>query len=122
MGHKPVLGWLTPIRAADRTVHETVGDTVDDALLARYATARDRYLHLRWVYHIVRALFYTSLISTIATAFGLPGLEVVQSVASYIGTPVLFGLLLLIRHLSSVQRERYYVYREHLIADAVGRV
>lgn len=119
MKRKPIRGRLTPLDAADLTIHETVGDHVDDALLARYEAARDAYLHMRWLYHIVRVLFYASLISTVATAFGLEQLQVIQSLQSYIGTPALLLLLLLTRYLGRVRRERYEVRREHLIADAV---
>lgn len=112
---------LTPTGAADRTIREAFDDAFDTEHGARYRRARQRFRRVQRTRDLFRILFYASLVTSVVTALGIPQLQIIQTLHSYIGTTIIFLLFLAASYLSAIQRERYHTQRSILIADATIR-
>jgi hypothetical protein len=67
----------------------------------------------------LKVLFYASLVTSLAATIGLESeLRVVEQVASYLGTTVIFVLFVITGYISMIRRENYHVQREILISKA----
>jgi len=66
----------------------------------------------------LKILLYASIITSIAATFGIEGIRIIQQIASYMGTTVIFILFAATSYITMIRRETYHVQREILISQA----
>lgn len=109
---------LTPLGKADKDVREYLKDRLDQEQFRRYEIALKHYRHMKAIQTVLKVLLYASVITTIAATFGIEGLELIQKVASYVGTSMLFLLYAGTSYITMIRREAYHVQREILVSKA----
>lgn len=110
---------LTPLGAADRAIEEAFG-AMDGAEQQRYERAASRYGRAKRLQDLFRLLFYASLITSAASALGIPQVQIIQAIHAYLGTTVTFLLFLVTGHVAAIRREQYYTQRSIRIAAAAA--
>lgn len=110
---------LTPLGRADREMREYLGEGVDEEKLQRYEKSYKRYRDLRLMKTGFKILFYASIITAVATTFGFDQIQVIQRIASYIGTSLIIILYGISYYFASVAKESYHVNREVLISENI---
>lgn len=109
---------LTPLGKADKDVREYLRENLDDEQFQRYHTALSHYRHMKVIQSSLKLLFYASIITSIAATVGFNQAQILQKVASYLGTSVIFILFAATSYITMIRRESYHVQREILISKA----
>ncbi|MFB6207906.1 MAG: hypothetical protein ABEJ69_01005, partial [Candidatus Nanohaloarchaea archaeon] len=115
MKHK--IFHFTPLGRADRQLREYIGE-VEDGAMSRYEQELSRYRNAKLVQLSLLVLLYAGLITSIAATigFGLTGpAKLVEKVASYFGTGIIFIIYVFSRYFTMLYRESYHVQREILL-------
>ncbi|MFB6203277.1 MAG: hypothetical protein ABEK01_02190 [Candidatus Nanohaloarchaea archaeon] len=120
MDLKRGLFHLTPLGRADQEVLEFVSDRVEEKDVERYQKSLNRYRRVKLLRVNFRVLVYAGLITSAATTFGLSQAQVLQRIASYLGTGILFTVYILLGYVVMLYREQYHVFREILVARAAS--
>ena len=108
---------LTPLGRADSQIKKYLEDELQQNDFERYNNALKRYRNLKTVQITVKALFYTSIITSIAASFSLD-LSIISQIASYLGSTLLLIIYAATSYLTMLYREEYHVQRDILISDA----
>jgi hypothetical protein len=111
---------LTPLGKADKEVRGYLKDRLADHQMERYQTALQHYRHMKMIQATLKVLLYASIITSIAAIFGIRQIEILQKIASYLGTTVIFVLFAVTSYLAMIRRESYHVQREILISQAAS--
>lgn len=110
---------LTPLGKADKEVREYLKERLDDEQFKRYQRSLSHYRHMKMIQSTLKLLFYASIITSIAATFGFDREALIlQRVASYLGTSVIFVLYIATSYITMIRRESYHVQREILISKA----
>jgi hypothetical protein len=110
---------FTPLGKADKEVRSFLEHRVEDHQMERYLDSLRQYRHVKAVHSGLKILFYASLITSIAASFGLEReTALIQQVASYLGTSIIFVLFAVTGYISMIRAENYHVQREILISQA----
>lgn len=112
---------LTPLGKADKEVRSYLKERLDQEQFERYHTALQHYRHMKFIQTMLKVLFYASIITSVATTFGLDQAKLLQKIASYLGTSVIFILYAATSYITMIRRESYHVQREILISKASGK-
>ncbi|MFB6191615.1 MAG: hypothetical protein ABEJ64_04255 [Candidatus Nanohaloarchaea archaeon] len=118
-GWKQHLFELTPLGKADKDVREYLKESLDPAQFNRYQKALKQYRHLKLVQASLKILLYAGILTSIAATVGFGGeIRIIQQIASYVGTSIIFVLFALTSYITMIRREAYHVQREILISRA----
>ncbi len=109
---------LTPLGKADKEVRDFLKDRLDEEQFDRYERSLSYYRNFKLVQTFLKALLYASIITSVAATFGLPQAQVLQKIASYLGTSLILILYGIISYFTMIRRESYHVQREILISSA----
>jgi hypothetical protein len=115
---KKYLFELTPLRKADKEVRDYLKEGLEPHQFERYQSALNHYRHTKVIQSGLKILFYASVIASVATTIGLDEAQILQRIASYIGTSLIFVLYGITSYISMIRRETYHVQREILISKA----
>ncbi len=121
MDPKKHLFELTPLGKAHKEVKNYLEHRVEDHQLERYESSLKHYRRLKVVQTGLKTLFYASIITSVAATLGLDEAKVLQKIASYVGTSLLFALYAATSYFTMIRRESYHVQREILISQAAGK-
>lgn len=120
-GWKQHLFELTPLGKADKDVREYLKESLDPEQFDRYKTSLKHYRHMKLVQAALKILLYAGILTSVAAALGLGGqLRIIQQIASYVGTSIIFVLYAATSYITMIRRETYHVQREILISKASG--
>lgn len=110
---------LTPLGKADKEVRDYLKKGLEDHQFERYQNSLQHYRHVKAIQASLKVLFYASIITSVATTVGVGGqVQILERVASYVGTSVIFVLYAITSYISMIRRETYHVQREILISKA----
>ena len=109
---------LTPLGKADKEVRDYLKEGLEPHQFERYQSSLNHYRHIKLIHTSLKLLFYASIITSAATTIGLDQAQLLQKIASYIGTSVIFILYAITSYISMIRREAYHVQREILISKA----
>jgi hypothetical protein len=109
---------FTPLGKADKEVRTYLEDRLADHQMERYENALQHYRHMKLIQATLKVLLYASIITTIAATFGIREIKIIQQVASYLGTTMIFILFAATSYIAMIRRETYHVQREILISQA----
>lgn len=109
---------LTPLGKADKDVREYLRENLDEQQFARYHRALSHYRHMKVIQSSLKLLFYASIITSIAATLGFNQAQIIQRIASYLGTSLIFILYAATSYITMIRRETYHVQREILISKA----
>lgn len=109
---------LTPLGKADKEVRGYLKENLDDGQFSRYNSALKQYRHMKMLQTGLKILLYASIITSIAATIGFEELEIIQKLASYVGTSFILVLYAFTSYITMIRRESYHVQREILIAKA----
>ncbi|MFT4892262.1 MAG: hypothetical protein ACI8Z7_000029 [Candidatus Nanohaloarchaea archaeon] len=109
---------LTPLGKADKEVREYLKERLDEEQFNRYHRSLSHYRHMKFIQSSLKLLFYASIITSIATTFGFTQAQLLQQIASYLGTSLIFILYAATSYITMIRRESYHVQREILISKA----
>lgn len=109
---------LTPLGKADKEVRGYLKERLDKEQFERYHSALKHYRHMKFIQTTLKILFYASIITSVAATYGLNQAMIIQKVASYIGTSLIFVLFAITSYITMIRRETYHVQREILISKA----
>lgn len=115
---KEQLFKLTPLGKADHDVRDYLKDNLDTEQFQRYESSLNHYRHMKLLQTGIKALLYASIITSVAATMGLSEAQLIQKVASYIGTTFLIILYAGTSYITMIRRESYHVQREILISKA----
>lgn len=119
MKYKKHLFELTPLGKADKEVRSYLEKRLGDHQMERYRSSLQHYRHMKLIQTTIRVLLYASIITSFAATFGLKGrIQILQQVASYLGTTVLLVLYAITSYITLIRKENYHVQREILISQA----
>lgn len=110
---------FTPLGKADKEVRNYLETHLEEHQVDRYHSALQQYRHVKVVQTTLKILLYASLITSIAATIGFrEELEILERVASYLGTSIIFFLFVVTSYITMIRRETYHVQREILISQA----
>lgn len=110
---------LTPLGKADKEVRGYLKQRLEQPQMKKYRTSLQQYRHMKMIQTTFRILLYASIITSFAATFGLRGqIQIIQQVASYLGTTVLLVLYAVTSYITLIRKENYHVQREILISQA----
>ncbi|MFB6145753.1 MAG: hypothetical protein ABEJ99_04595 [Candidatus Nanohaloarchaea archaeon] len=109
---------LTPLGKADKEVRDYLKENLKDEQFARYEAALKYYRNLKVFQTSLQVLLYASIIASAAATVGLDEAQLLQKIASYIGTSAIFVLYAITSYFTMIRREAYHVQREILISKA----
>lgn len=109
---------LTPLGKADKEVRNYLKEHLDDEQFQRYHNSLQHYRHMKVIQTSLKILLYASIVTTVAATFGFDQVQVIQRIASYLGTSLLFVLYAATSYITMIRRESYHVQREILISKA----
>jgi hypothetical protein len=112
---------LTPLGKADKEVREYLKERLDEEQFERYHHSLQHYRHMKAIQTSLKLLFYASIVTSIATTFGFDQAQLLQQIASYLGTSLIFILYAATSYITMIRRESYHVQREILISKASGQ-
>jgi len=113
---------LTPLGKADNEVQSFLEKRLAEHQMKRYRKALAHYRYMKMVHAGLKILFYAGLITSAAATFGLrTPVLIVEQVATYIGTGVIFVLYAFTGYVTMIRRESYHVQREILISEAAAQ-
>jgi hypothetical protein len=115
---KKYLFELTPLGKADKEVREYLKEGLEAHQFERYQRSLNHYRHIKIIQSGLKVLFYASIITSVATTVGLEEVQLLQRIASYIGTSLIFALYAVTSYIAMIRREAYHVQREILISKA----
>lgn len=116
---KKALFELTPLGKADKEVRSFLRHRLEDHQMERYLNSLRQYRHIKAVHSFLKALFYASLITSLAATFGFGNqIALLEKVASYLGTGLVLILFGITGYIAMIRRETYHVQREILISQA----
>jgi len=115
---KKYLFELTPLGKADKEVRDYLKEGLEPHQFERYQNALNHYRHIKVIQTSLKTLLYASIITSVATTVGLDQAQLLQRIASYIGTSLIFVLFAITSYISMIRREAYHVQREILISKA----
>ena len=118
MASKNFVFELTPLGKADKEVRKYLKDHLAEHQMEKYRTALTHYRHMKIIQGTLKVLLYASIITSIAATFGVQQIEILQQVASYLGTSIIFVLFAATSYITMIRRESYHVQREILITEA----
>jgi len=119
MDVKKYLFELTPLGKADKEVRSYLQERLADHQVERYQRALTHYRHVKIIQSTLKVLLYASLITSIAATVGFRGeLEILEKVASYLGTSIILIMFAVTSYITMIRRESYHVQREILISQA----
>lgn len=122
MALKSYIFELTPLGKADKEVRSYLRTRLADHQMQKYHIALRHYRHMKVVHSALKALLYASLITSIAATVGFGGqVAIIEQIASYIGTSIIFLLFSVTSYITMIRRETYHVQREILISQATFR-
>lgn len=108
---------FTPLGKADKEVRDFLKENAPEKEFKAYESSLKQYRYFKIMQSSFKVLFYASLITAIAATFGLEReLRLVQQVASYLGTTIIFILFAATSYFTMIKRESYHVRREILIS------
>lgn len=117
---KHLLFELTPLGKSDKEVQNYLKNRISDEELKRYRDSLRQYRHMKLLETGVKFLLYASILTAAAAAVGIGELRIIQKIASYLGTSVIFVMFAITSYITMVKRESYHVQREILIAEAAN--
>ncbi len=110
---------LTPLGKADKEVREYLEEGLETHQFERYERTLNQYRHMKVFQGSLKILLYASIITSVAATFGLGGqLKIIERLASYLGTSLIFVLYAITSYITMIRRETYHVQREILISQA----
>lgn len=110
---------LTPLGKADKEVRDFLQEGLEPHQYESYQRTLNQYRYVKIAQIALKALFYASIITSIAATFGFTGeLLIIERVASYIGTTMIFILYGITSYITLIRREAYHVQREILVSQA----
>lgn len=109
---------LTPLGKADKDVREYLKERIDEKQFKRYENALQHYRHIKGFQAVLKVLLYASLITSFATTIGFEEAHLLEKLASYLGTSLIFVLFAVTSYVTMIRREAYHVQREILISKA----
>jgi len=115
---KKYLFELTPLGKADKEVRDYLKEGLEPHQFEHYQSSLNHYRHMKVIQAGLKILFYASIIASIATTVGLDQAQLLQRIASYIGTSLIFVLYGVTSYITMIRRETYHVQREILISKA----
>ena len=115
---KKYLFELTPLGKADKEVRDYLKEGLEPHQFERYQKSLHHYRHIKLIQSGLKVLLYASIIASVATTVGLDQAQILQRIASYIGTSVIFVLYAITSYICMIRREAYHVQREILISKA----
>ena len=113
---KEKVNWLTPIGRVDQELRKEVKDIETEEYL-KYEKAYRRYRHTRKAEVSFRILLYAGLVTSFATSIGIEQLEILQTIATYIGVSVIFLMYALTGFINKRAKENMYFRREVLLSE-----
>lgn len=120
MNLKNILFELTPLGKSDKEVQKYLEKRISDEEMERYRDSLKQYRHMKLVESSLKLLLYASILTAAAAAVGVGELQIIQRIASYLGTSVIIVLFAVSSYITMVKRESYHVQREILIAKAAN--
>lgn len=119
MKYKKYLFELTPLGKADKEVRGFLEKRLADHQMERYKDSLRHYRHIKAIQASLKALLYASIITSVAATVGLESeANIVERLASYLGTTAIFVLFAITSYVTMIRKENYHVQREILIAEA----
>lgn len=115
---KHYLFELTPLGKADKEVRDYLKEGLEPHQFDRYQKALQHYRHMKLIQASLKMLFYASIITSVAATLGVAEVEIIERIASYVGTSVIFVLYAVTSYIAMIRRETYHVQREILISKA----
>ena len=109
---------LTPLGKADKEVREYLKEGLEPHQFERYQSSLNHYRHVKVIQSTLQVLLYASIIASLATTVGLDEAQILQKIASYIGTSLIIVLYAVTSYIAMIRREAYHVQREILISKA----
>lgn len=109
---------LTPLGKADKEVRGYLRKNLEPTQFKRYETALTHYRHTKLIQAAIKILLYASIVTSVFATLGFEEIKIIQAIASYIGTTVLFVLYATTSYINMIRRESYHVQREILISKA----
>lgn len=119
MRFKEYLFELTPLGKADKEVRGFLEKRLAEHQMERYRESLKHYRHMKAIQASLKALFYASIITSVAATVGLETeLSIFEKLASYLGTTAIFVLFAITSYITMIRKENYHVQREILISEA----
>lgn len=110
---------LTPLGKADKEVRGFLKKRLAEHQMEKYRQSLKHYRHMKTVQAGIKALFYASIITSVAATVGLESeASLVSQIAAYLGTTTLFVIYAITSYITMIRRENYHVQREILISEA----
>lgn len=113
---KEKINWLSPVGYVDQELRKEIDD-LETEEFSEYEKAYRRYRHTRKAEISLRILLYAGLLTSFATSIGIEQLEILQTIATYIGVTLLFVFYALTGYVNKRARENLYFRREILISN-----
>lgn len=121
MKYKRLVFELTPLGKADKEVRGFLEQRLPEHQMKRYRKSLNTYRSAKLVQSSLKVLLYAGLITSIAATVGLQEpAGLVQQIASYFGTSLIFILFSVSSYITMIRRENYHVQREILISEAAN--
>lgn len=110
---------LTPLGKADKEVRGFLKEGLEPHQFERYETSLKQYRYVKLIHGGLKVLLYASIITAVAATVGLSGeIQIIERVASYVGTSLIFVLYAVTSYITLIRREAYHVQREILLSQA----
>lgn len=110
---------FTPLGKADKEVRDFLRQGLEPHQFERYEKSLKHYRHMKLIQASLKVLLYAGIITSLAATVGVSGkVQIIQRVASYVGTSVIFVLYAITSYITMIRRETYHVQREILISKA----
>ena len=113
---KEKVNWLSTVGHVDQELRKEIDDLETEEFL-EYEKAYRRYRHTRKAEISFRILLYAGLLTSFATSIGIEQLEILQTIATYIGVTLLFVFYALTGYINKRAKENLYFRREILISN-----
>ena len=109
---------LTPLSRSHLKVMDYVKEEASEEAIEDYEKEFNRYRRAKIIQINLRVLLAAGLVTSIATALGLPQARILEKIVSIIGAGAIFMFYILFTYVVLLYKESYHVEREILISEA----
>ena len=113
---KEKVNWLSPVGHVDQELRKVIDD-LETQEFSEYEKAYRHYHRTRKAEISFRILLYAGLLTSFATSIGIEQLEILQTIATYIGVTLLFVFYALTGYVNKRAKEKLYFRREILLSN-----
>lgn len=109
---------LTHLSRSHLKVMDYVKEEASEEAIEDYEKEFNRYRRAKIIQINLRVLLAAGLVTSIATALGLPQARILEKIVSIIGAGAIFMFYILFTYVVLLYKESYHVEREILISEA----